>query len=60
MLDTLGGFGNLIERQAAGGGALQGVASIGTVAAGIAAQPGSAINNFIVNTIEELVGKLTW
>ena len=59
MFDTFGGFGNLIERQAAGGGALQGVASIGTVAAGIAAQPGGAVNNFILDTIEALVGKFT-
>ena len=60
MLDTFGGFGNLIDRQAQGVGALQGVASIGAVAGGIAAQPGSAVNNFIVNAIEELVGKFTW
>ena len=45
-----------ISRQAQAG-AIQGLASVGAVAGGIAAQPGSPINNFIISAISDLVGK---
>ena len=37
---------------------LTGVASVGTFDAGITAQPSSAINKFMANAIEKLIGEL--